>query len=206
MLFSFDFYVCFIFNIYLALLVMIKSSQKIIWNVIYSKRWYIITLILIYALNLDDLLDPQIDGPEFAISALIFEFLMATCAYIAKRNYGIDIRRQITSLKIKLKSIDQKKDTVEYIKITRQIRNLSKMNTPLRTPEICNFVRSTLPNFLFINKYVCVFPNNYFWSPISAFVSYPHEPTNSELKVGFAFFWNSLITFDNFLIEYLPKE
>lgn len=185
---------------------MLKSSQKIIWDVIYSKRWYIITLILIYAMNLDDLLDPQIDGPEFAFTAIIFEFVMASFAYIAKRNYGIEIRRKITLLKKQLKLLDQKENTVEYIKITREIRRLSKLNTPLRTPEICNFVRSTLPTFLFLHKYVCIFPNNYFWSPLTAFVSYPHEPTKTELKVGFAFFWNSLITFDNFIIEYLPKE
>ena len=185
---------------------MLKSSQKIIWDVIYSKRWYIITLILLYALNLDDLLDPQIDGPEFALIAILFEFIMATTAYLSKRNYGISIRHEISSLKKNLKLLNKEKDTVEYITTTRKIQKLSKMNKPLRTPEICNFVRSTLPTFLFLNKWVCIFPNNNFWFPFGSIVSYPHEPTKSELKVGFAFFWNVLVSFDNFIIEYLPKE
>ena len=188
-----------------SLLQMIKSSKKIICDVIYKKRWYIITLILIYAMNIDDLLDPQIDGPEFAVTAMIFELIMAISAYIAKRHFGIKVRREIKSLKKKLMLLNQKENTVEYIKTTRRIQKLSKLNTPLCTPEICNFVRSTLPTFIFLHKYVCIFPNNNFWSPISAFVSYPHDPTKTELKVGFAFFWNALITFDNFMIENLPK-
>lgn len=185
---------------------MIKSSKKIFFDVIYNKRWYIITLILIYALNLDDMLDPQIDGPEFAIIAMIFEALMASSEYLAKRNFGIKIRREITSLKKKLKMLNQKENTVEYIKTTRKIQNLSKMNIPLRIPEICFFVRYTMPTFLFLNKYVCIFPNNNFWWPIDSFVSYPHDPTKTELKVGFAFFWNVLLTFDDFIIEHLPIE
>ncbi|OHS93424.1 hypothetical protein TRFO_11851 [Tritrichomonas foetus] len=188
------------------ILSLIKRLAMMVWNLIYSRKWYFLGLALLYIFNIDEYFQYDFDGPEFGVAMIIFELTMFLTAYLFKRNYGINERRKITKLKKQLQTIDQKTDLREYILISREIKKLEKIPTSLYPSGASFFIRSILPNILFFHKYVCTFPNNNFWSPFQSIVSFPHSSSPNEIKVGFSFFWNSLLYFDNYIIKCLPYE
>ena len=182
---------------------MLKSIYNIIWKTLYPKRMFILLLICVYLFDIDDFFNIPIDGPEFALISLIFELIMVITAIIAKRNFAKEEKTEIEVLNSKLLQIDKQNETAEYIKTEREIRRLSNLPLKLTTPAFCNFIRSVVPTFLFSKKYICTFPNNSFWFPMKFFVSFPHQPKGLNMKIGFFFFWNAVITVDNFIIDAL---
>ena len=147
--------------------------------------------------TLSKLVNIEYNGPKLAVLTVVIDwFVLITVKTIwrmIKGRYEREYNKHFNEREEAVKA----KDIKVMATAGRKLRSAKSKLEKLKPRKIWNFLRVIVPLLLFRNCYICVM-NVSFWKPFTKFVAFPKKvlPDDTELQVGFIFFWLTINKFD----------
>lgn len=142
----------------------------------------------------------EYNGPKLAVLTIVIDWFVLLFVKSIRKFYE---KRYKNYFNKKEKAVKEK-DIKNMAVLGRKAREAKIKLQKLQAPKFLKYLRILVPLILFRNCYICT-TSVAFWKPFTRFVSFPNKvlPEDTELKIGFIFFWLSINKFDLKLADFL---
>ena len=141
----------------------------------------------------------EYNGPKLAVLTVVIDWFVLLFVKSIRKFYEKEYKKYFS----KKEAAAKEKDIKTMATLGRKAREAKIKAQKMQPPKFLSVLRVVVPLILFRNCYICT-TSVAFWKPFTRFVSFPNKvlPEDTELKIGFIFFWLSINKFDMKLADF----